>query len=134
MKNIGIASVLIAMIALLNACSVSQTAFVSDDQTKIKKPAENSTLKKTNVLNKLTNIIGKMSFKNESKNNPSENCFTSNGCQTNQYNTIAVAQVSDAPKTPHFKIAIGNVTNKNNSSVTLLIFRSFILPSARLNG
>ena len=31
MKNIGIASVLIAMIALLNACSVSQTSFVSDD-------------------------------------------------------------------------------------------------------
>ncbi len=31
MKNIGIASVLIAMIAGLNACSVSQTAFVSDD-------------------------------------------------------------------------------------------------------
>ena len=31
MKNIGIALVLIAMIALLNACSVSQTAFVSDD-------------------------------------------------------------------------------------------------------
>lgn len=31
MKNLGIASVLIAMIALLNACSISQTAFVSDD-------------------------------------------------------------------------------------------------------
>jgi uncharacterized membrane protein YgcG len=31
MKNIGSASVLIAMIAGLNACSVSQTAFVSDD-------------------------------------------------------------------------------------------------------
>ncbi|MEN9958426.1 MAG: hypothetical protein RLZZ474_670 [Bacteroidota bacterium] len=31
MKNIGIASVLIAMIAGLNACSVSQSSFVSDD-------------------------------------------------------------------------------------------------------
>jgi hypothetical protein len=31
MKNIGIASVLFAIAGLLNACSVSQTAFVSDD-------------------------------------------------------------------------------------------------------
>jgi hypothetical protein len=31
MKNVGIASVLFSIIILLNACSVSQTAFVSDD-------------------------------------------------------------------------------------------------------
>jgi hypothetical protein len=53
MKNIGIASVLIALIAMLNACSVSQTAFVSDDlyDSYQKAPAVVAKQKKASYLN-----------------------------------------------------------------------------------
>jgi len=47
MKNLGITSVLMALVALLNACSVSQTAFVADDlYDSYQKPAVAATKQK----------------------------------------------------------------------------------------